>query len=116
MKKVNNHYYDIGIDVTEFDRFKQLSDRFIRRFLTENEYSEFLKTDNIGKTKFLASRWALKEAVFKATSKKNPIPFTKIEFKKNNDGFVECTTFENVKVSLSYTKNYVYAIALWIVE
>lgn len=116
MKKINNYFYDIGIDVAELNRFENLSEKFIKRFLTTNEYADFLKVEEKNKTKFLASRWALKEAVFKATSKWKPIPFIHLEFRKHPDGYIQCTTFNNIKVSLTYSKDKVFAIALTIQE
>lgn len=116
MKKINNYFYDIGIDVTEISRFQKLSESFIKRFLTQNEYEDYMDVEESLKPKFLASRWALKEAVYKATSKWRPTPFVGIEFKKNPKGYIECTNFNNIKVSLSYSKDKVYAIALTIQE
>ncbi len=116
MERINNKlYYDIGIDVTELKRFQNLSENFIKRFLTTKEYTEYLKLDDSIKTKFLASRWVLKEAVFKAISKYKPIPFVQIEFEKDEKGFVKCTNIPNVKISLSYCSEKVYGIAMVII-
>lgn len=112
MEKNNN--YDIGIDVTEINRFENVSKYFIERILTLNELHQYLKLNsNIEKKKFLASRWAAKEAVYKICA--NQIShFINIEFYYNDNGKLICKTFPNVKVSISYFDKFVCAIALFL--
>ena len=114
MEKIEDKQYGIGIDVTNINFFHNKSITFVKRILTTTEYSEFLKTDLSLQTKFLATRWALKEAAFKAVSEFHNILFTNIEFIKNNKGFYTCTTFNNLKCSVSYNNNQVFAIALYL--
>lgn len=110
--KIKNNYA-IGIDVTNIERFKNKKDFFAKRILTKNEYSVYLNTDESLKAKFLAVRWALKEATYKAISNFENIFFTNIEFIKVDNKY-KCVTFERVEVSVSYNNNLIYAIALFI--
>ncbi|MDE5949708.1 MAG: 4'-phosphopantetheinyl transferase superfamily protein [Malacoplasma sp.] len=110
--KIRNNYA-IGIDVTNVQRFIDKKEIFAKRILTKNEYLDYLKTEDYLKPKFLAVRWALKEATYKAISKFNNIFFTNIEFIKMNRHY-KCMTFKNVEVSVSYNENLVYAIALFL--
>lgn len=104
--------FEIGIDITTIDRFKNVSDYFIKRILTNNEYLEYLESNN--KNNFLASRWSLKEAVYKSISQYINIPFYKIEFQKNLNGKVFCTNIKNVNVSVTYFENKVCAISIFL--
>lgn len=112
-KTINKTNFSIGIDVTNIDYFINKSDRFIKRLLTKNEYNQYLKIDNNLKARFLASRWALKEATFKAVNEFHKIFFINIEFIKNENTYI-CTTFENVRVSISYDGNQVFATAMYL--
>ncbi|BAC43825.1 holo-acyl carrier protein synthase [Malacoplasma penetrans HF-2] len=113
-KTINKPNFNIGIDVTKIDYFVNKSDKFIKRLLTDNEYNQYLKIDNNLKPRFLASRWALKEATFKAINEFHKIFFINIEFIKNDNNSYTCTTFKNVKVSISYDGNQVFATAIYL--
>ncbi|MDE5841579.1 MAG: 4'-phosphopantetheinyl transferase superfamily protein, partial [Malacoplasma sp.] len=63
--KIKNNYA-IGIDVTSILKFQNKNEKFAKRILTKNEYLNYLKIDDYLKSKFLAVRWALKEATYKA--------------------------------------------------
>lgn len=109
----NKKQFGVGIDVTNINYFLNKSDKFVKRILTKNEYDQFLKTEYDLRPRFLAVRWVLKEATFKAINEFYKVFFTNIEFVKNNNSYV-CSTFENVKVSASYENNLVYAIAMYL--
>ena len=55
----------VGVDIVKISRFKDVSEHFINRILTIEEKKEYLKREN--KSQYLASRFAVKEAYYKAT-------------------------------------------------
>lgn len=113
--KNQNKDLKIGFDVVSIKDFYDKSDYFIKRFLTKNEYNDFLKikTKNNQK-KFLACYWCLKEAVYKIVSKQGyKKHFINIEFKKNNNEY-ECVTFKKIKTSVSYCESKVFALAIFL--
>ncbi|MDE7099903.1 MAG: 4'-phosphopantetheinyl transferase superfamily protein [Malacoplasma sp.] len=110
--KIKNNYA-VGIDVTNIQKFVNKKEIFAKRILTKNEYLDYLKTDDYLKPKFLAVRWALKEAAYKAISKFKNIFFTNIEFIRTNN-YYKCITFDEIEVSVSYNENLVYAIAIFL--
>lgn len=115
MEKINKKLlsnFGVGIDVTKISYFKNKSEHFIKRILTKNEFLEYLNIDDLNKPKFLASRWALKEATYKALNLKD-IFFINLEFLKQKNGSIICTSFNDVKVSISYCEDKVYAIAIF---
>jgi len=80
----------VGVDLVHVARIQRLEVRFGRRFLnkflTRREVEAFSKWDkgSGGAAHFLASRWASKEAVFKALGPCKPrIEFTEIEVISN---------------------------------
>lgn len=56
----------IGIDLTKISRFQNSSPTLIKRILSELEIDEYKKTKN--KAQFLATRWSIKEALYKANN------------------------------------------------
>lgn len=112
---VKNNNYDIGIDATNIKRFEKVSQHFIKRILTNNEYQDYLLIENQQqKLKFLASRWSLKEAVFKVVGNTEKAQhFINIEFYSDDNNKVFCKTYPNIKVSLTYVDNIVCSIALY---
>ena len=69
-----------GIDIAKISRFAQTyekyGDRYLKKALHPNEIAQFQNLADINDTKarFLASRWALKEAVIKASGKRLLFP------------------------------------------
>lgn len=82
--------YGIGTDVVEVKRieklFKRFGERFSRRILTGNEWSDFVKGAN--PARFLAKRFAAKEALSKAlgTGLRHPVGFSAISVVKDELG------------------------------
>ncbi len=94
----------VGIDITSIDRFKTKGDTFAKKILSKEEYSEW----TISETKdiFLATRWAIKEAIFKSDN--NFSNFSNINLKKINSKYC----FKEFQISTSRENNYIIAIAL----
>lgn len=127
-----NFIKGVGVDITKIPRFKRIIEShessFIKKMLHEKEIKEYLDIINIeNKTKFLASRWALKEALVKATGNKGLI-FSKIYLEKDTTGkpFVKFDEtylkdnqdfnnfFNNIHISISHEEE--YAVAFVIIE
>ncbi len=106
---------EIGVDIEQNDRFKNLSKHFLERVYTENELSYARKFKNVHE--HLCAMWCVKEATVKAFSNLK-IPFLQIELSATKDGkpfIVRNDTineelkklgFSEIKVSLSHSKDY----------
>lgn len=95
----------IGIDLTSIERFKNKKINFVRKVLSSDEFLEWQNVEN--KELFLAQRWSIKEAIFKANN--NFHDFRKINIKRNQKGFFE---FEDFKISTSKENEYVIAFVI----
>lgn len=94
----------IGIDITRISRFKDPTNTFIKKILHPNEIKQYeIEKD---KPLFLASRWAIKEALFKANNEE--FSFNKIEIKKQ-DRFYK---LEGYSISTSKEDDYYIAIVM----
>jgi holo-[acyl-carrier protein] synthase len=92
----------IGIDITTISRFKNKNKKFLKRVLHSNELKEYLNLEE--KNKYLAIRWAIKEALFKID--KNLFDFSKIEIIKKNKIY----TFKNYFISTSQENDLLIAV------
>ncbi|ACF06975.1 Holo-[acyl-carrier protein]synthase [Metamycoplasma arthritidis] len=72
----------IGIDATRISRFKNFKDHQLVKFLHPNELIECKKAPNFAK--YIATRWALKEAIFKCDNTFSS--FSEIEIIKDQSG------------------------------
>lgn len=102
---------DVGIDITSIKRFNDRKDSFIKRILTEEEYSVYNELSIVKKPVFLATRWACKEAIFKATEDPKYLEYSILNSKS---GKPYVLNHENMKVSISHEGD--TAIAIVIVE
>ncbi len=84
----------LGIDKTTISRFKDASAEFVGRVLHPDERVEFESSEN--KPYFLAARWAIKEALYKAGNKKifKETKLTKQDRKYFYPGYEISTTSE----------------------
>ncbi|OYD26801.1 holo-[acyl-carrier protein] synthase [Mycoplasma testudineum] len=94
----------LGIDLTRINRFESLKPKVISRILTNREQDDYAKAKN--KALFLATRWAIKEAIFKADN--SFVIFNEIEITKSNGKYL----FPGFEISTSNEENEVIAIAL----
>jgi len=78
----------IGIDIVQIERV-QLRPSFIELVLTPYEQEE-LKLRKIDKAKkeYIAGRFAVKEAIFKATQDKNYLKYTCLNDKNTNKPYI----------------------------
>lgn len=84
----------IGVDLTRISRFKNMENKYAKRFLSNEEFKKYEKNSN--KEMFLATRWAIKEAIYKADN--NFVSFKKINIKLLKCGRYE---FDNFFISTS---------------
>ena len=94
----------IGVDLVKIERFKNVDEYFVNRILTSEEKKEYLIRPD--KTKYLASRFAAKEAYFKATQ---DIHYLKISILNNENGAPYILNKKNIHLSLSDEDEYVIA-------
>lgn len=74
----------LGIDKTTISRFKNPTKEFLEKVLHPLEIVEYDKSEN--KEHFLAARWAIKEALFKADNAN--FTFSKIRIEKIDRKYV----------------------------
>jgi holo-[acyl-carrier protein] synthase len=122
--------FGIGVDIVQIDRLKRMHDRFgdrvARRLLTSHEFDQFQqRRDSV---RFLATRFAAKEAVSKAfgTGIARGIGFHSIEVRNDTKGkphlkfydaardFVMQQQITNSLLTLSDEKS--YAVAMVVLE
>ena len=92
----------IGIDITNISRFEEVSESLIKRILHKNEVILYKESEN--KPRFLAKKWSIKEALFKADN--SLMEFSKIELIDEN----RKTTFRDFEISTSTEDDYYIAI------
>ncbi len=105
----------IGVDIIKISRVYNLQDDFPERILSEEEYKRYLSfEDEENKARFLATRWASKEAYVKASGNKT-IDFRKISVMSDDSGrpHLYVCGKECGEVSLSHDG---YAIAVVLIK
>lgn len=105
---------NVGIDIIEINRMK-LKPEFIKRCLSKDEWTEFQKLEKeteFSKKQFLASKWALKEALYKALPSEHLV-FDQITITENEYGqpIVKIKDYQ-ISLSLSHNQTTVVAIAI----
>lgn len=98
----------IGVDIVKIDR---VTLNIASKVLSEYEMELFKDMSDFRKKEFLAGRFAIKEALFKAGIKDS---FNKLSIKYNKDNSIYLNEYNNVKVSISHENE--YAIGYAIVE
>ncbi len=105
--------YQIGIDVVDNYKFLSLSSLAVKRMLTENEYKEYLLIDDSYKPKYLAGRWAAKEAIYKSLHNIVRINVVNIEILYNENRIPYCSNVNDISISISHTDNHTVAISIF---
>lgn len=95
----------IGTDIVEHERINL---KIARKVLSEREKLQCEQASN--QIEFLASRFAAKEAIIKATDKKYLI--NDIELSNTASGKLICN-IEGMHVTISHEKKYSTAFAVW---
>ncbi|QJB71188.1 4'-phosphopantetheinyl transferase superfamily protein [Mycoplasma sp. 1654_15] len=105
----------IGIDITNKQRFKNKSEAFVKKILHNEEFLKYcLLNAEEEKLNFIATRWAIKEALFKCDN--SFFNFNKINLKYNERKyFIE--NFENqFFITTSNEENIVVAVVMKVKE
>lgn len=100
---------NIGIDIVKISRFENKDIHFIKRVLTEKELLVYKNLLEEKKTQYLASRWASKEAIFKANHDEHYLSYSILN-KENGEPYVD--DHEEIKISISHDGEYVIASIL----
>lgn len=95
----------IGCDIVNLNRFAARQDRWAQRILTEKEQQEYRNRAN--KLEYLAGRWAVKEAIYKASGL-----LSGFDVLTGPSGKPYVNGAEYISVSISHEKTHVFAIAL----
>lgn len=109
----------IGIDIVEFEEIKErLSDRFIKRLLSERELERYNKMKSQdARIAYLAGRFAAKEAYTKVYKNfDHSLNFVDVEILNDEYGapYVESKyrNEDQVHVSISHSRNYAVAVCI----
>lgn len=100
---------DVGIDLAVISRFEGKDDHYAKCFLTPAEFELYGQLQPKRKATFLASRWACKEAIFKATQ---DIHFTDYSILNEKSGKPYVADHPEMKVSISHDGDFVVAIVI----
>lgn len=100
---------DVGIDITSIKRFENRKEKFIRCILTEEEYSIYKDLSPNKMCVFLATRWACKEAIFKATEDSKYLEYSILN---SPTGKPYILNHPNMRVSISHEGDTVIAIVI----
>lgn len=99
---------NIGCDIVENKRLENKDVEFINLVLTKKEQIEYKKFGLL----YLCGRFAAKEAIMKCLPNTKEYSFLDFEILKNKDGSPYCSTFPNIKISISHEKEYTMAVAI----
>lgn len=104
----------IGVDITKNERFQKLIDEHKEaRILSSKELKVYQEiTSSHRKLEFLASRFASKEALFKASNIKFAMNNVSILNDEKGKPYVESPIFENVQISISHEKEYTISFVI----
>lgn len=95
----------IGVDIVKIERFESSEWPVIERILHPFEITEYMKSEN--KAKYIATKWAIKEALFKADNSNST--FNKINIVKKNERYFFDDAFE---ITTSDEDGYVVAFVI----
>ena len=109
----------VGIDIVEFEEIKErLSDRFIKRLLSEREQDRYYKMKSTdARIAYLAGRFAAKEAYTKVYKNfDHSLNFTDVEILNDEFGAPYVVSKyrpeDRVEVSISHSRNYAVAVCI----
>ncbi len=97
----------IGTDIIKNERVKPT---IAKRILTVSEYEIYCQKNDDLKNEYLASRFAAKEAIVKATNKQYTI--NQIEILNTAEGKPYCSNIEGIELSISHEDEYSVAFAI----
>lgn len=103
---------EIGTDIVKLKRMR-IDKLFLTKILTKEEISIFSKIiDNNQKLRFLAGKWAIKEALYKANN--DNFNFSKLHLYKVNNRIRLKGKELDYLISVSYESEYCLAFVLYL--
>ncbi|AZZ65288.1 4'-phosphopantetheinyl transferase superfamily protein [Metamycoplasma phocicerebrale] len=96
----------ISVDLTKIKRFKRISKEAIKKFLHPTEIEKYQKLNRPEKAIFLATRWAIKECLFKIDN--SLFQYREILIEKNESGRY---IYNDFQLSTTNEDGYVVAVA-----
>ena len=109
-----------GTDIVEINRISSLNhkERFVKKLLSNDEYQLFLNFKSEKRQhEFLAGRWAVKEALYKALGTYcDGKSYTEFSILNDENGkpYLDKPQLEDIHLSLSHCEQ--YAVAFVVVE
>lgn len=100
---------EIGVDIVKIDRLKDVDQHFINRVYTQEEINVYNSLSSDKKMIFLASRWAVKEAIFKTNNQKDYLSYGCVN---DINGKPYIVNHPEIKVSISHDGDYVIAFVI----
>ncbi len=98
----------VGTDIVKNSRVKP---QIAKRILTTAEYHQYQAKHVDLQNEFLASRFAAKEAIVKATNKQFLI--NQIEILNTTEGKPYCSNIPGIELSISHEEEYSIAFAIY---
>lgn len=98
----------VGTDIVKNSR---VNSKIARRILTDNEYAIYMNKNVQLQNEYLASRFAAKEAIVKATNKQYMV--NQIEVLSTESGKPYCSNIEGIELSISHENDYSVAFAIY---
>lgn len=101
---------EIGVDIAKISEFEGKEENFYRVFLHGEEYERYkaIKSEK-RKNEYAASRWAAKEAIYKATQDKG---YMKYEIMTEESGKPYVKEHPELKLTLSHHGEYAIAFVM----
>lgn len=98
----------IGTDIVQNSR---VNPKIAKRVLTTAEFAVYTEKHDDLKREYLASRFAAKEAIVKATNKRFLI--NQIEVLNSPEGKPYCSNISGIELSISHEREYSVAFAIY---
>ncbi|MBR4462244.1 MAG: holo-ACP synthase [Erysipelotrichaceae bacterium] len=107
---------NVGIDIVENERVrKALTDAFLRKVLSEDERKLCEDYPLDKKVRFVAGRFAVKEAIIKALSSYEVPEFQDLNITNDPKGKPEIS-YKDYKLSVSISHEHNYSVAMAVLE
>lgn len=104
----------IGVDIVEIERLKKNQEKIALKILTPNELELYKQHSGVRSMEWLAGRFALKEAIYKALHNSS-LTISMIEVMSDEQGAPVCK-IDGYKVHCSISHEKAYAIAYACIE
>lgn len=98
----------IGTDIVKHERVNL---KIARRIFSDVEYANYLKVNEQLKIEHVASRFAAKEAIVKATNKQYTV--NNIEILNLESGKPYCSNIDGIELSIAHEEDYSVAFAIY---